>query len=286
MFTLGRVVRASVNSLKNFPSFNDYKGINSYIKGLSLDTINKLGSDGKAEIHGVVSSAPHLIEPLKEIGANLNLHSAGGNTPMKYALSGMCPHESVKALLECGAGANLPDRDGYSPMHNAVLHGKILPMIELHKGGAYIDSKIGSNASKTPLYLSVKGGINPSMKYFIAMGAKINPEILDLKKSEEASKLLSRAVELDGLKSPEQLIEAAETYAGEELSLYARAWWLLFGNHIDLTEDQLPYYLEQIQAIPGVRLPLAISGSEISGLLGGVVAHQNGEFDHICPAGA
>ena len=101
-------------------------------------------------MESVRADDPVAIEKaVVELGADINLQGAGGQTPLVSAvLSGKL--QAVEILLKLGADVTIPEKDGYTVMHAAGFQGRasilkalaeykdgIINPLEMHQDGYY-----------------------------------------------------------------------------------------------------------------------------------------------------
>lgn len=75
----------------------------------------------------------------------------------------------TRALLESGADANTPDKDGRAPLHAASAAGDVETITALLDGGAAIEAKDGQG--RTPLLVAVEKGSMEAVRALIKRGA-------------------------------------------------------------------------------------------------------------------
>jgi len=112
----------------------------------------------------LTQSRPETIMALIESGADVNIASEDGETPLMLALESNVEEEIIELLIRLGADVNAEDRYGTTPLISAV-RANVPPMIiqRLIEAGARTDAR----------YL---GGSTPLM----IAAAFCNPEVVDI----------------------------------------------------------------------------------------------------------
>ncbi len=88
------------------------------------------------------ASYPELVWTLLELGADPNAAGPTGGTALHAAANGpdgSFSQESVNLLIAAKANVNARDRDGRTPAHEAVQHGRVRMLEALAKAGASFD---------------------------------------------------------------------------------------------------------------------------------------------------
>lgn len=84
---------------------------------------------GYSTIHSC-SANVDVIRQLMRLGVNINALGPRGRTPLnKAVMSG--GKERVVALLEAGASTDIPDAQGYFPIHSAVEKADRLEIVQI-----------------------------------------------------------------------------------------------------------------------------------------------------------
>jgi len=122
---------------------------------------------------GDVESVRHLLNA----GAGVNARDEYGYTPLHAA----CFHGHpaiVRLLIEAGADVNAKEKDGgYTPLHYACLHGRTETVRLLLEAGA--DPNARSKRGLTPLDLAMKlRPDNPHREEIIDLFREHHPELV------------------------------------------------------------------------------------------------------------
>ena len=146
-------------------------------------------SRGMTAIHYAAENGRNeVVELLEELGANVNVFSKDGYTPLILAVFNK--HiDVVKKLLSVGAGVNIPSRrQKRTPLSYAVEYGDNELLKCLIDYGADVDMKCG--ATLEPLIHFAVGTNNEELvKYLIEKGADLNVKNRDnFTPSENASR--------------------------------------------------------------------------------------------------
>gem|GEM_PF-2342146 len=115
---------------------------------------------GYAPLHrAVLQSDPEMVACLIGKGAQCGNEDLGGITPLEYAVE-MCETpaavETVKVLLNSGAGVNGADRMGRTPLYWAAVAGNCEIAGLLLSRGAYVEGK--DREGRTPLHAAAVNG--------------------------------------------------------------------------------------------------------------------------------
>jgi serine/threonine-protein phosphatase 6 regulatory ankyrin repeat subunit B len=182
--------RHRINIIEMFLNNAKEKGLNDYINfqrpfdgaTILLVSVNK-ANDFSDENYS-------LITKLLEYGANPNIRSTYGNTPLLDA-SALGIFNIVKKLLEFGADPNIPNKDGWTPLMIASNNGYSEIVKLLLTKGADVNYHSGNNITAISLasrnghndikFLLINKGADP--KYIEKTEKKITPlSIMDSKK--------------------------------------------------------------------------------------------------------
>jgi ankyrin repeat protein len=119
--------------------------------------------------HAVVWGGKEVVELLIDNGADVNAKvDVFGNTPLHLAASG--GHEEiVELLIANGPDVNVKNKNGTTPLHNAVTK-EIAEL--LIANGADVNAK--DTWGQTPLYLAAEKGHKEVAELLIAAGTDVN----------------------------------------------------------------------------------------------------------------
>lgn len=116
---------------------------------LPLDIKN---GDGHAPLH--IASDPSVVKALLDIGADVNITTEEGDTPLHIA-SANGSMEVVKILYQHNAGINVKNKEGNTPLMNAVIYSQLPVATYLLFSGA--DPRIKNKNSWTALHYAAEG---------------------------------------------------------------------------------------------------------------------------------
>ncbi|KAJ3525758.1 hypothetical protein NM208_g11503 [Fusarium decemcellulare] len=119
----------------------------------------------------ISSRCTPITAALLDSGANPNLSSRNGNTPL-LAASATGHDETVRYLLANGADPSVTGQSGYSPMHMAAHKDKPFVLNLLAGSGAPID--LQDKMGETPLLVAAKLGNSQSALRLIKLGADVD----------------------------------------------------------------------------------------------------------------
>lgn len=123
---------------------------------------------------GSVKSAEELLN----LGAKINGPGTGGaegTIPLHAAIScGMTQMASF--LLKNGADPRLSDHKGFEPIHNAVLHGNLRIVRQLHEAGADMNWETEDWYNNSPLEIARLIDDSYMIALLLRLGAKPNPK--------------------------------------------------------------------------------------------------------------
>ena len=148
--------------------------------------LNLVDKDGWTALHATTSKyskggdalQAKIAQILIHHGADLNLQTKTGNTPLIFAVINNRP-ETLKVLLAAGADSAIADNDGWTPLMSAVDSGNKALVIELSKNKKTIN--LTQNDKWSALHLTAnksnKGGDKIQAEiasHLIKSGANIN----------------------------------------------------------------------------------------------------------------
>ena len=141
-------------------------------------------AEAQANIHLIYEAAQfgrnkQLSKLLTRYPASINLHCPrpmGGSTAMEIACA-EGRHETVKILLDAGAGVHVADETfGQLPIHRAAESGSIkTAQILLDHGSEVV---IGDGMGQHPLHFAAEHGRPEMIQFLLENGAKPSLEIL------------------------------------------------------------------------------------------------------------
>jgi ankyrin repeat protein/mono/diheme cytochrome c family protein len=143
-----------------------------------LRSLLELGADPKAQnarrataLHwGIVD--PAKVRRLIEAGAELNVRTVEGRTPLYLAAVQPAAAETVKFLLSKGADPNIPDIAGRTPLMNAAGFGNVEAMRALIEKGADVNAR--TQAGATALFDAARSRSLPAVQLLLAKDADVN----------------------------------------------------------------------------------------------------------------
>jgi uncharacterized protein len=176
--------------------------------------INDADNDGKSAIFYSVSYGNAdgvLAKILLDNGANPNLVDRNGNTPLFDAVDVEASLVTAKALLQAGARANAKNKSGDTPLRISISWGfeKIADL--LLQSGADVNGQ--RNDGWTPLMEAAAGGHLTIVKMLIAKGATVNKKDKSGKTALDAAKEAnSHGVESIASKNRAEIIQLLENH--------------------------------------------------------------------------
>jgi cytohesin len=125
--------------------------------------------------HGMRNMAELLIAKGADVNAksDVNAKDGGGRTALhRMFWSGVCRMDIAELLIAKGANVNARDREGMTPLHNAVEsgHTEIVRFL-IGKGG---DIDAPKTDGQTPLHIACKCGHKDMAELLVAKGANLN----------------------------------------------------------------------------------------------------------------
>ncbi|GIY11953.1 hypothetical protein CEXT_82791 [Caerostris extrusa] len=128
----------------------DHIKIKELLKAVA--SIDKIGTDGNAEIHSCVFNAQFTsTQILQELGADINIKNKNGNTPIHLAVI----HDSVftlNQLIKMEANIDLVNKKGNTALHEAIIKRSFKSCLSLINAGA--DVNIKNNDGDAPIHLT------------------------------------------------------------------------------------------------------------------------------------
>ncbi|KAL9043872.1 MAG: hypothetical protein Q9214_002952 [Letrouitia sp. 1 TL-2023] len=175
------------------------------------DCINVTDSYGRTALSWAAQRGMvETVELLLRFGADPNLYTPRGHSPLMYAAEARDPG-CLQPLLEKGADVTQCDIEGMTPLHYAAGHRSDLayyrPLIEANS-----DPNWPTIPRLTPLTTVILEGHNDAMRYLVENGADIN-----LKGHDERSPAFY-AVEYNNLVALEYLFEKGANFTGASIA--------------------------------------------------------------------
>ncbi|KAK9891330.1 hypothetical protein WA026_014573 [Henosepilachna vigintioctopunctata] len=139
------------------------------------EDLNTTNEFGETPLHLACMTANYrCIETLLDFEPKMNIQSDLLHTPLNLYLSRTPENEDIlKKLLNAGANPDIPDKDGYSPLHTLAFQDESdkteLFARLLLKYRANIHSE--SNLNETPLHLAISRGRKSLVKVLLDSGA-------------------------------------------------------------------------------------------------------------------
>lgn len=135
--------------------------------------VNRKDKEGRTPLMlAIMDNNVDKVKQLIKAGANVNVISNKGNTPLLIATGYDVSREIIQALLDAGADVNFSAAvDGISPLHISAMTTSNPEIIELLlKAGADIEHR--TKNGKTPIMVAVQVNSNPEIvKVLLANGA-------------------------------------------------------------------------------------------------------------------
>lgn len=135
------ILEALLDHDKSLVNFADYKGITPIIYVLHLPIINhaamiemlvkeydadieQTSFDSRTPLHYAINRSREGFNKLIELGANVNVSNKEGITPLMDAIA-LGDMQSAKTLIEKGADLNLQNNKGVSALHYAIAYDNV-----------------------------------------------------------------------------------------------------------------------------------------------------------------
>lgn len=109
-------------------------------------------NNGSTVLHLALYLDASVANALLDAGADVNIGSFKGSTPLMAAMAGGAPAEVVERLLASGAQVEAEDVLGFRPLHVAAESGNESGARQLLAAGAEIDAQ--THAGVTPLHIA------------------------------------------------------------------------------------------------------------------------------------
>ena len=124
----------------------------------------------------VVDRDSEIVTFLIKAGADVNVQSNFGNTPLHFAAGSNKNPEVVTLLIKAGADVNAKNIDGKTPLHQAAYFNKNPEVITtLIKAGADVNAK--NRNGWTPLDVAVISQKPKNAEVLLAAGGKLGKDI-------------------------------------------------------------------------------------------------------------
>ncbi|XP_051210500.1 uncharacterized protein [Lolium perenne] len=107
---------------------------------------------------------------VQDLGVDVNVVDGEGRTPLFWAVLSKNV-SAAKYLLDHGANQDMPNHDGFSPLHEAVGSGDCEMVKLLLAKGAYVDPVASCG---TPLHVAATQGQDGTMKILLDHNADVN----------------------------------------------------------------------------------------------------------------
>ena len=145
--------------------------------------VNELDDRGESHLHiAVINNYESLISWLLDHGANINVRSRSGETPLGRAMiwDRTADVSVITMLLRSGADANSGDDYGNTPLHTAATFAALEAMKALLRNGASPNAR--ARRGETPLHYAAREPFDPAKDHrgaarlLIDAGAEINSQ--------------------------------------------------------------------------------------------------------------
>ena len=147
-------------------AYKGQKDVVLFLLGQGVDA-NATASDEQTALHIVaVYDRIEIAKILIENGANINLKTKKGITPLHAATSGTGSGDVARLLIELGVNVNFQDNEGNTPLHKTAsgYTGITIELIDLLiQNGA--NPNIQNNEGKTPLDVAINLGYEEVINY-------------------------------------------------------------------------------------------------------------------------
>lgn len=140
-------------------------------KGATVDS--PMSFMGVSPLHLAIFSLA-TVKLLIQNGADVNLKTHNGETPLHWAVSGTSLNQVaiVSELIARGSDVNSRSRNGWTPLHIACIHGLEDIAAKLIENGALVN-EMDANG-RTPMHYAAAEGSLPIVRMLQRSGAKIN----------------------------------------------------------------------------------------------------------------
>ncbi|KAI9859753.1 MAG: hypothetical protein M1813_006470 [Trichoglossum hirsutum] len=135
-------------------SFNGAFDIVELLLSHGVVNLSAADKDGRTALHeAAVRSWLPIVERLIQAGLGVNTRDNRGRTPFHDACRSSNPSDTVvQFLLSKNAFHNIPDTDGYYPLHHAAEKDKIVVVTELVIHGTNVN--VTDKRGRTPLHVA------------------------------------------------------------------------------------------------------------------------------------
>lgn len=118
--------------------------------------VNSKGFEGRTALHHTAHLFPHNIETLIQAGAEVNVSTKTGWTPLMSA-----PASAAKLLLDAGANPNTANQNGETALHHCRSTTKAKLLLE---HGALLEAR--TLHGETPIMFAARKGRLPMVRWF------------------------------------------------------------------------------------------------------------------------
>ncbi len=137
------------------------------------DQLNSRTKFGSTPFHlACMSGSKEAVHALLERGADVHEVDNVGSTAMHFAVAESKGAWLVEFLIEKGLGHTVQNKDGDTPMHQAVLHRNVDAVRALIRAGADIHAR--NKESLTPLYLACTRRGDELLEVLLDAGAEVD----------------------------------------------------------------------------------------------------------------
>lgn len=135
----------------------------------------------------------HVLEKLKELGADIDARDEDGFAPIHLAAWEGNP-EVIEKLHALGADLEVTDAEGATAMHAAANYGKLNAVMKLHELGASFESK--TRGGTTPMELAARGEHTDIAVFYLQQNPMEMEKVMaHMKKTQSKGKLKGLAKE-------------------------------------------------------------------------------------------